>query len=126
VPPMCPGAARVSTLSSGRRRILPDMAEVVISFAGEANIGGYGDKYPFRPCLWAHQGEADILRVWLELDGMTGEIIAAQLQKLGFEDPHAMIKKAILLYGIQRFELLVRELADPSRTRNRQDVRISG
>lgn len=90
--------------------MLLGMTEVVISLAGEANRFGYGDKYPFRPCLWAHRGEADILRAWLELDGMIGEIIARQLQELGFEDPHAMIKKAMLRYGIRRFELLVTEL----------------
>src|SRR5690348_1082068 len=95
---------------SERRCILPGMAEVVITFAGEARIGGYGDKYPFRPCLWAHRGETDILRAWLELDGLTGEILAVQLQKLGFDDPHTLIKKAVLRYGIQRFEPLVKDL----------------
>ena len=86
------------------------MAEVIITFAGEANSGGYGDKYRFRPCLWARRGEFDILRVWLELDGMTGEIAVVQLSKLGIDDPHPAIKNAMLRYGVQRFESLVRDL----------------
>jgi hypothetical protein len=90
--------------------ILPYMAEVVISFAGEANSGGYGDKYAFKPCLWARRGEVDILRAWIELDGMIGEVILVQLQQLGFTDPDVMIKKAMLRYGMQRFEPLIKEL----------------
>jgi hypothetical protein len=86
------------------------MTDVVITFPGEASSYGYGDKYPFRPCLWARHGEVDILRAWIELDGMIGHVILAQLQQLGFADPDAMIKKAMLRYGIQRFEPMVREL----------------
>jgi len=109
------------------------MAEVVITFAGEAKIGGYGDKYPFRPCLRAHRRDADILRAWLELDGMIGEIIVVQQAKLGFGDPDAMIKKAMLRYGIQRFEPLVAELlasgnasgaVSPTWTLGREDMLI--
>lgn len=89
--------------------MLPGMPEVVISFPGEANSGGYGDKYPFKPCLWARQGKTDILRAWIELDGMIGEIIAEQLGHLA-DDPDELIKKALLRYGIRRFEPLVSEL----------------
>lgn len=86
------------------------MTEVVIAYAGEANMGGYGDKYPFRPCLWARRGEIDVLRAWIELDGMVGEIIQVRLQQLGFTDPDVMIRKAMIRYGIQRFEPVIREL----------------
>src|ERR1035437_1812567 len=85
------------------------MARVVISIA-ESNLGGYGDKYPFRPCLWARQGEVDILRAWVELDGMIGEITAQQLEAQGLPDPGELLKKAMLRYGIRRFEAVVREL----------------
>lgn len=41
---------------------------------------------------------------------MIGHVILTQLQQLGRADPDAMIKKAMLRYGIQRFEPMVREL----------------
>lgn len=71
---------------------------------------GYGDKYPFRPCPWARQGDADILRAWVELDGMIGQITAEQLEARGFADPHGLLKKAMLRYGIRRFEPMVKDL----------------
>ena len=85
------------------------MAEAVITFAGEANMGGYGDLYPFKPCLLVHYGHKDF-RAWIQLTDMTGEILRRQLEALQLADADDLIKKAMLRYGIRRLEPIVQEI----------------
>jgi hypothetical protein len=80
--------------------------ETIISFADEAKIGGYGDLFPFKPCLVARQGSMEF-RAWVELTGMAGEILR---QKIGGDDPDKHIKRAMLRYGIRRLEPLLQDL----------------
>src|SRR5579859_7515592 len=85
------------------------MTQAVITFAGEANTGGYGDLYPFKPCLLVRYGDKDF-RAWIQLTGMTGEIIKRRLETLQLADSDDLIKKAMLRYGIRRLEPIVQEI----------------
>ncbi|HXZ66576.1 MAG TPA: hypothetical protein VEH05_17695 [Streptosporangiaceae bacterium] len=85
------------------------MADVLISFVGEANSGGYGDLFPFKPCLMARFGDHEV-RVWVHVDGMTGEIAHQQLELNGYSNARELLKRAMLQYGAQRLEALLQEM----------------